>query len=194
MGLQRWAVLGLLAVAAGCATPWEVDRFEAAGADLAGERSFAWKGGEVATPTGVSAGVARDADAHVRQAIVAELTAKGYVEVADASAADLFVSCQVAGSQRYETAKDQRIGAPSPNQVLTPGSVPLPPASMPPREMSIREGTVIMFVEDAATGRLVWRGLISDESRVSSAESALNLAADMARQIAREFPVRRPAP
>jgi hypothetical protein len=194
MNLRAWAILGCLGILAGCATTWDVDRFEAADADLAGRRSFAWKGGEVGTPTGVSSGIARETDVHVRQAIVTELVRKGYVEVPDAKAADMLVSYQITGSQRFETEKDQRIGAPSPNEVLTPGNAPLPPASLPPREVSIREGSVIMFVEDSASGQLVWRGLITTETRVSSRESALHLAADMARRIAQDFPNRRAAP
>ena len=195
MNVQRWWVLGCLGVLAACATTWDVDRYEAADADVAGKRSFAWKGGEVSTPTGVSAQAEQDAAAHVRQAIVGELTRKGYVEVADAAAADMLVSCQITGSQRFETRRDQRVGTPSPNEVLTPGNAPLPPASLPPREVSIREGSVIMFVEDPASGRLIWRGLISEETRASSSrEATLHLITDMARQIAGEFPDRRTSP
>lgn len=190
MYLQRWAILGCLGVLAACATAWEVDRFEAADANLAAKRSFAWQGGEVGTPTTTSPEAEQDIAAQLRQAIVTELAGKGYVEVTDPAAADMLVSCQVTGSQRFETEKDRRIGAPSPTQVLTPGNAPLPPASVPPREVSIREGSVIMFVEDPATGRLIWRGLVSDESRVYSARSGIHLAAEMARHIARQFPAR----
>lgn len=191
MHLQRLAVLACLGVAAACATTWDVDRFEAADANLAARRSFVWQGSEVATPTAVSPGMEQEIAAQVRQAVVTEFTAKGYVEVSDAGAADMFVSCQVAGSQRFETAKDRRIGAPSPTQVLTPGNAPLPPASLPPREVSIREGAVIVFVEDPASGRLIWRGrLVAEEMRVSSEKAGIHLAAEMARHIAKEFPAR----
>jgi hypothetical protein len=194
MNLQRWTIVACLSIVAACATTWEVDRFEAADADVAGRRTFAWKGGEVGTPTGVSSGVAQETEIHVRQAIVTELVQKGYVEVSDPASADMVVTCQITGSQRFETAKDQRVGAPSPTQVLTPGNAPLPPASLPPREVSIREGSVIVFVEDPVSGRLIWRGLVTGEARVSSRTSRVHLVADMAREIAREFPVRRAGP
>lgn len=190
MHLQRLAVLACLGMVAACATTWDVDRFEAADANLAARRSFVWQGSEVATPTAVSPGMEREIAAEVRQAVVTEFTAKGYVEVSDAGAADMLVSCQVAGSQRFETAKDRRIGAPSPTQVLTPGNAPLPPASLPPREVSIREGSVVVFVEDPASGRLIWRGLVAEEMRVSSEKAGIHLAAEMARHIAKEFPAR----
>ncbi len=190
MHLKRLAILACLAVVAACATTWDVDRFEAADASLAARRSFAWQASEVATPTVVSPDMEREIASQVRQAVVAEFTAKGYVEVADARAADMLVSCKVAGSQRFETLKDRRIGAPSPTQVLTPGNAPLPPASLPPREVSIREGSVIVFVADPASGRLIWRGLVAEEMRVSSEKAGIHLAAEMARHIAKEFPAR----
>lgn len=190
MYLQRLAVLACLGVVTACATTWDVDRFEADEANLAARRSFAWQGSEVATPIAVSPGMEEEIAAQVRQAVVTELAAKGYVEVADAAAADMLVSCKVAGSQRFETSKERRIGAPSPTQVLTPGNAPLPPASLPPREMSIREGSVIVFVADPASGRLIWRGLIAEETRVSSEKAGIHLAAEMARHIAKEFPAR----
>jgi hypothetical protein len=190
MHVQRLAVLACLGVVAACATTWDVDRFEADDANLAARRSFAWQGTEVSTPTVVSPGMERDIAAQVRQAVVTELAAKGYAEVTDAADADMLVSCQVAGNQRFETSKDRRIGAPSPTQVLTPGNAPLPPASLPPREVSIREGSVIVFVAEPASGRLIWRGLVAEETRVSSDEAGIRLVAEMARHIAREFPAR----
>lgn len=190
MHLQRLAVLACLGVVAACATTWDVDRFEAADANLAARRSFAWHGSEVATPTTDAPDVEREIAVQVRQAVVTEFTAKGYVEVADAATADMLVSCQVAGSQRFETSKDQRIGAPSPSQVLTPGNAPLPPASLPPREVSVREGSVIVFVADPASGRLIWRGLVGEEMRVSSDKAGVHHIAEIARHIAKEFPAR----
>jgi hypothetical protein len=56
--------------------------------------------------------------------------------------------------------------------------------------MRVREGSVIVFVEDPATGRLIWRGLISDETRVSTPEGAVRQMTELARQVAHEFPAR----
>jgi hypothetical protein len=194
MNLHRWLGAALLVMAAGCATTRNVDSFEAADANVAARRTFAWMGGECCTPAAPSAAFESGVAEHVRQAVVEELTRKGYVEVSDPAAADMRVSYQVAGTQRFVAAEDQRIGAPSPNEVLTPGNAPLPPASLPPREMRVREGSVILFFEDPASGRLIWRGLATEETRVSSTEGAIHQTTEMARQIAQEFPTRRTSP
>jgi hypothetical protein len=72
--------------------------------------------------------------------------------------------------------------------------MPLPPASDLPREQVMRDGTVLLFVEDRESGRLVWRGSVTAETRVSSTEAGIRLVVDMARQIAQEFPARRATP
>jgi hypothetical protein len=181
----------LLALAAGCASSWPVDKFEAPEANLSGRSSFAWQGGEVSTPLAQDTGVLASVETQVRAAVSGELTRKGYVEALDSARADLLVSYQVAGSKRFVLADDKRIGAPSPNEVLTPGGMPLPPASELPREQSVSEGTVVVFVVDPATGKLVWRGLVAVEGRVASKEAAVRQIAEIARHIAQEFPARR---
>jgi len=194
MSLHRWLVATLLLMAVGCAATRQVDSFEAADADVAGKRTFAWMGGECCMPASPSAAIESGVAEHIREVVVGELSKKGYVEVTDPAAADMHVSYQVAGTQRFVAAEDQRVGAPSPNEVLTPGNAPLPPASMPPREMRVREGSVILFVEDPASGRLIWRGLVSDETRVSTAEGAVHQMTELARLVAQEFPARRASP
>lgn len=190
----RLLAVAALALGTGCASPWTVDRFEAPEANVAGRATFAWQGGEVGTPLAQEPGMLASIESHVRAAVTGELVRKGYVEAADAARADLLVSYQVAGSRRFVLAEDERVGAPSPNELLTPGGMPLPPASELPREQSVREGTVVVFVEDPATGKLAWRGLVTVESRVSSGEAAVRQIADIARHITQEFPVRRAAP
>ena len=56
----------------------------------------------------------------------------------------------------------------------------------------MRDGTVIVFIDDPATKRLIWRGLINAETRVATNEGAIEQAAGMARQIASELPPRGP--
>jgi hypothetical protein len=133
-------------------------------------------------------------ESHIRAVVTEELTKRGYVEVPTAGGADMIVSFQVAGSRKFVTADDRRIGAPSPNEVLMPGNVPPPPASEPAREQLVREGNVVVFAEDPSSGRLIWRGLVSVESRTSSAEGAIRQIVDIARQIAVQFPAHRAAP
>jgi hypothetical protein len=189
----RLLAVALFALAAGCASPWTVDRFEAPEANVAARSSFAWKDGEIGTPLAQEPGMLEAIESRVRAAVTGELVRKGYVETTDPARADMLVSYQIAGTRRLELSDTRRVGAPSPNQVLTPGGMPQPPASELPRVQTIREGTVTVLAEDPASGKLVWRGSVSAEGRVSSNEAALRQIADVARHIAREFPARHPA-
>jgi hypothetical protein len=184
--------LAALALLTACAfNPWTVDFFEAPEADVAGKRSFIWRDGEVGAPLIKRPAVAADTRARLREAITHELTLKGYVETTDAAAADMVVSFQLSGARRFEPADQRRIGAPSPNEVLTPGNVRPPPASEVPREVSVREGNVMVFAEHPGSGELIWRGLVSAEIRTSSLERTVDQVVDAGRHIAQGFPARR---
>jgi Domain of unknown function (DUF4136) len=187
--------LAALALLAACAVnPWTVDSFEAPEADVAGKRTFIWRDGEVGAPLIKRPAVAADTQARLRAAITHELTAKGYVETTDAAAADMVVSFQVSGSRRFEPSDQRRIGAPSPNEVLTPGNVRPPPASEVPREVSVRTGNVMVFAENPGSGQLMWRGMVSAEIRTSSLERTVDKVIDAGRHIAQGFPARRTTP
>jgi hypothetical protein len=184
--------LAALALLAACAVnPWTVDIFEAPEADVAGKRTFVWRNGEVGAPLIKRPAVAADTQARLREAITHELALKGYVETTDAAAADMVVSFQVSGSRRFEPSDQRRIGAPSPNEVLTPGNVRPPPASEVPREVSVREGNVMVFAEHPGSGQLMWRGLVSAEIRTSSLERTVDKVVDAGRHITQGFPARR---
>lgn len=187
--------LAALALLAACAVnPWTIDSFEAPEADVAGKRTFVWRDGEVGAPLIKRPAVAADTQARLRAAITHELTMKGYVETTDAAAADMVVSFQVSGSRRFEPSDQRRVGAPSPNEVLTPGNVRPPPASEVPREVSVREGNVMVFAEHPGSGLLMWRGLVSAEIRTSSLERTVDKVIDAGRHIAQGFPARRTTP
>ena len=187
--------LAVLALLAACTVnPWTVDSFEAPEADVAGKRTFVWRDGEVGAPLIKRPAVAADTQARLRAAITHELTVKGYVETTDAAAADMVVSFQVSGSRRFEPADQRRIGAPSPNEVLTPGNVRPPPASEVPREVSVRQGNVMVFAEHPGSGQLMWRGMVSAEIRTSSLERTVDKVIDAGRHIAQGFPARRATP
>jgi hypothetical protein len=187
-------LLAALAMLAACtANQWNVDSYEAPEADVAGRHSFAWRQGDVGAPLVKRPTVAADVEARLRTEITRELTLKGYVETQDVAAADMIVSFQVSGSRRFEPADQQRIGAPSPDSVLTPGNVRPPPASELPREVSIREGTVIVFAEHPGSGQLMWRGVVNAEIRTSSLSRAVDKVVDAGRHIAQGFPARRTA-
>jgi Domain of unknown function (DUF4136) len=193
VNLYRWVAVGLAALAGGCATPWAVESFAAPEADLPGMKSFVWKGGAFNTPAAMPAEVAATVEPRVRQAVVDELLRKGFVEVTDPAGADMLVSVQVSGTRRFVLSEEPRVGAPSPAGVLTASGMPLPPASELPREQTVRDGSVVVFVEDPATGRIIWRGLVTAETRVTSREAGTRMVVDMARRIAQDFPARRPA-
>lgn len=188
------AALALALVAACGGNRWAVDSYQAPEADVAGLRTFAWRTGEIGAPLVKRPQVAADVQARIRAVVTQELLAKGYVETSDAATADMTVSFQVSGERRAVEPEQTRFGAPSPNQVLTPGNVPPRPASELPRETLVRDGAVVVFAEHPASGRLMWRGLVSAELRTSSLDRAVDQVVDIARHIARGFPARRAAP
>jgi hypothetical protein len=191
MPLRFLPIAGLALAIAACAATWTVDKFEAPEARLASRRTYAWTGGDFGTPTEADPAVVARADRAIRAAIESELARKGYVAVDEAAKADMQVSYQVAGQRRFVIADDRPIGASAATESMTPGAEPGPSASSRmPREQTVREGTVIVFVDDPATKRLIWRGLISAETRVATTEGAIEQASSMARQIAREIPAR----
>jgi len=51
-----------------------------------------------------------------------------------------------------------------------------------------------VFVEDPASGRLIWRGRIQAEVRVDSPEAGVRMLEEMTRRIMEEFPARRAKP
>ena len=180
-----------LALLGACATPWDVDRYEAPEADVAGRATYAWRTGEVGAPLVRNPELVADTEARMRALITAELKQKGYREVTSPAAADMVISFQASGARRYVEADERRIGAPSPNELLTPGGVPPRPASELPGEKSVRQGSVIVFAEDPSSSRILWRGLISTEIRSSSRDRTVEQVLDMGRHIAQEFPARR---
>jgi Domain of unknown function (DUF4136) len=177
-----------LAALAACASPWSVDSFEAPEAGFASRSTYFIKGGDLGTPISVEPGVMQRLDEAMRTAIRDELGRKGYAEAPEAGSAQLIVSYQVAGTRRFVAADDRRVGAPSPTTVLSPSAVQPPPLSSVPREQTIREGTVIVFVDDPAGGRLLWRGMISAQTRTGSSDETIRKVADMARHITQEIP------
>lgn len=180
----------VFAALAGCVSPWSVDSFEAPEAGLPQRNAYFIKGGDLGAPISVEPGVMQRLDAELRTALRDELGRKGYSEVTDAASAQLIVSYQVAGTRKFVVADDRRIGAPSPTSVLSPSAAQPPPLSSVPREQSVREGTVIVFVDDPASGRLLWRGMISAETRTGSSEETIRTVADMTRHITQEIPAR----
>lgn len=182
-------VAAALAVGA-CAAPWRVDTYKAPGAEVAAHETFLWRGGEFVTGSLVEDDLTREAAMMIRAAVVRELAARGYREVASAGAAALHVGFRVTGVRRAVLEETPRIGAPSPNTVLSPGEPQPPPASAVPREITVREGSVIVYIDDARSARTLWRGEVATEFRAGSAWQAARRVAEMARGIAQQVPPR----
>jgi hypothetical protein len=187
-----WA--GTLALVAGCATHWDVDSFEAPEGKVAARRTFFWKGGDFGSPRSLDPRMVALASSQLRDAVTTELRRKGYSEVDSAAAADMTVSFQVAGSQKFVLSDEKRIGAPSATTVLSPSEIQPPPASTVPREQRMREGSVLVFIDDRESGRLIWRGMVTAETRSGSAEQGVRVLTQMAHEIALEVPARDGAP
>jgi len=192
MRLRTAALLlaALAGVAAGCAAHWNVDSYQAPDADVPARQTFFWKGGDFATAAMPSPAIAAATEAHVRSSVVAELVRKGYRETATAEGADVVVSYQVSAVSRFVEEEAPRIGAPSATTVLSPGEIQPPPASTIPREVAVREGAVVMFVDDGASGHLLWRGEVSGETRAGSPEHLSRIITQMMVEIAKELPAR----
>jgi hypothetical protein len=195
MFLKHVPVAAALALLAGCATsPWDVDAFEAPGADMAGRSSFFFAPGDIAAPLVSRAEARQQLQAQVRTAIVEELQHKGFVETADAASASVVVTFMVAGTRKFVESDQRRIGAPSPNEVLMSGGIPPRPASELPPEKMVREMTLVVYVDDPVKQTLVWRGLVETELRSSSSEMMIRQVAGIARRITQQVPARRATP
>ncbi|MBK6350864.1 MAG: DUF4136 domain-containing protein [Proteobacteria bacterium] len=190
--IRRMAVVGAgaLVLLAGCATHWDVDSFEAPRATWPPGTRTSGRAVISARQGTHDPAVVASASAQLRGAVTAELNRKGFKEVDTAAAADMIVSFQVAGTQRFVPSDERRIGAPSATTVLRPSEIQPPPASTVPRERRIREGSVLVFIDDRASGQLIWRGMVTEETRGGSTEQGVRQLTQMAHEIAREVPAR----
>ncbi len=191
----RPLVTGVAIVLGACGTAWTVDKFEAPEAGFANRRTYAWKDSEFGLPAEVDPALLERAGKALRSTIDAELASKGYVPAANADSADMLVSYQVVGQRRFVIADDRPVGASAATEAMKPGTVPgAPPSSTLPQEQTVRDGTVIVFIDDPSSKRLIWRGLVSAEARVATTEGAIHQVTEIARQIAREIPGRTASP
>jgi hypothetical protein len=97
----------------------------------------------------------------------------------------------VAGSQRFVLSDEEGASARRPTTVLSPRHQ-LPLASAVPRDA--RDGSVLVFIEDGASGQLIWRGSVTAETRSDSTEQAVRILAQMAHEIAVAVPSRAGTP
>jgi hypothetical protein len=175
---------------ASCSSQWTVEEYQPPEKDVASLHSFAWKPGEYAAPRRVSPEQTLALDAKLRATISDELQSLGYMEANDPAAADMHITVQVSGMRRKVLADDSRIGAPTANAVLTPGEGDVTPPSAMPDIQTLSDISVIVFADDPTSGRLMWRGAVSSEGRVTSKDAGLRIVDEMARAISREFPAR----
>src|SRR5688572_940811 len=185
-----WAAV-VAANLAACAVHWDVETYAVPGAEVGSRETYYWKSGDVQAAAQLDPATVASARELVRQVVVEELARKGYREVQSPEGADLVASFQVSGMRRFVVEDNPRVGAPSPNEVLSPGEMQPPPASSVPREVPVREGSVIVFLDDPKLNKLAWRGEVAEQIRASSPEQVARIIAQMARAIAKEVPARR---
>ena len=179
----------VMVLLAGCAaSTWDVDTYAAPGSNVASLGTFAWGGGELGSAAAIDPSVVQAADRRIRETIVADLQKKGYTLAADPATAQMVVSYQVVGSRVYVTSNEPRFSAPSPGSVRSASAPPLPAASELPPERRVTEGSVVVFFDDPATKRLIWRGSITAETRSADSKQAIETAAKMASDILKSLP------
>lgn len=186
----RLLAFPLLALAAACASRWPVESFEVTGANVAARNTFAWAGGELGTVSAVDPVLAARLDSQIKETVIAGLVARGYTFVADPKTADMLVRFEVAGTRRYMETERPRFSAPLPDDVLMQSRTSPPAASELPPERRVTDGSVIVFVDDPGTQRLLWRGIVTEETRTASNDAAVRTASEMARDIVARFPQR----
>ena len=179
----------VMVLLAGCAaSTWDVDTYAAPGSNVASLGTFAWGGGELGSAAAIDPSVVQAADRRIRETIVADLQKKGYTLAADPATAQMVVSYQVVGSRVYVTSNEPRFNAPSPDAVLSASAPPMPAASELPPERRVTEGSVVVFFDEPASKKLLWRGSITAETRSANSTQAIETASKMASDILKSFP------
>ena len=180
----------LLALAAACASNWPVESYEASGSNLSARNTFAWTGGELGSVSAVDPVLAARMDQQIKETVIAGFVARGYTLVADPKTADMLVRYQIVGTRRYMETQRPRFNAPLPDDVLMQSRTSPPAASEPPPERRVTDGSVIVFVDEPGTQRLLWRGVVTEETRSADRDAAIRTASEMARDIVARFPQR----
>lgn len=180
----------LLAIAAACASNWPVESYEVAGSNLSARKTFAWAGGELGSVSAVDPVLANRMEQEMKTTVIAGFVARGYTLVADAKTADMLVRYEIVGTRRYMETERPRFSAPLPDDVLMQSRTSPPAASELPPERRVTDGSVIVFVDDPGTRRLLWRGIVTEETRSASNDAAVRTASEMARDIVARFPQR----
>ena len=191
--IRRMAFVGTVALVllAGCATHWDVDSFEAPDGNVASRHTYFWRGGDFGSPGAFDPAVVALASTQLRGAVTAELNRKGFKEVDTAAAADMIVSFQVAGIAAVSCCRTRGASARlPPPRCSAQCEIQPPPASTVPRERRVREGSVLVFIDDRASGQLIWRGMVTEETRGGSTEQGVRMLTQMAHEIAKEVPAR----
>lgn len=174
------AILFLAALAGGCATaPPAPESFTAPGADLAAYRSFGWK---VPAEAATAEAPLRIIDTHIRTAIRAELTRRGYTEAA--TAPELLVD--------YETLTEDKLRSSPVRLGIGMGSfgghVGGSVSMGTPDVESYQEGRLVIHVLDAAKSQEVWYGTLAERLGKKGVDAAA--VARVVGQILAGFPAR----
>lgn len=182
-----WPALALL-VLSGCTTRWAVDSWESPATTSPAERqTFYWQGGALQTAEAVDLATLQASRGEIEASVVRALAAKGYRQVASEGDAAMIVSYEAAlGPATFTTD--------TPSATRRPGDVATPFASEWPQKRMTTSSRVVVVIDDPATRRALWRGVVDDEVRVASTQHALELVVAMTADIATRVPECHKAP
>lgn len=181
--MKRLALPLFLAIAvilAGCAPRVSVEQDNTA--SFSGYHSFAWVT-PPATPVRDPILDSQILEGRVQRAVVAELTARGYVQTSLEQAPDFIVTYHTVGKQKLQSSGSSFSFGFVDAFPWGFGSVVVPVGN---NVESREQGTLMLDILDAKNKRLVWRGWTSDwVSQDNYSEKAVNQAVD---EILAKFP------
>jgi hypothetical protein len=182
------AIVMMTALFVACASGVKVSALEVDDARLHERTSFAWVDRGSTGPQADPA-LATRVSSEVKQAAVGELSRKGYQEL-PAERADMLVSYQVVITSAGSSNRGEPVMGMSPQGTIGPGD--------PFRELRDRgtltpdvresEGSLLVFITDRATGRILWRG--TAESLMTSPREGARVVPAAVRRMFEKFPAR----
>jgi hypothetical protein len=176
------AILASGVLGAGCAsTPSEPEVMREAEADFGSYQTFGWYTPDSKEKSGQPTSIV---DGYVRTAIASELKSKGYAEAPAGAAPDLTIEYEAASTDKVKD-KPFRVGV----GVGSIGSHAGGSVGVgSPGAKTVKEGSLVVHVVDAARKSEVWRGSLSREIGKDGVKPEAVRAA--VAELLRDFPAR----
>ena len=159
-------------------------------------KTFAWQENRISYTGARNAETRQRVDATIRSEVVTQLTRKGFTQVA-AENADFLVSYHIVVTQELDSMAVQEqtavtvfdnsnINLDETYTIVYPDRQVGGTSGAAPGELTIRKGTLLLFVVDAETKRLMWQGTAAGTA-VTTRE-ALTRSRDAIRGLMAQFP------